>query len=121
MKLDAIASDVVELQDALPQAQVDAKNDEAEDTDADVNANYSEKKMRSKYSLDRTPQHNQMHKHDQEVVHGSTTKYPSPIFNNLLSSCNYSLSSIIKMTQEYFSCMLMEHSKLMERQLDKAT
>ncbi|KAL2461658.1 Ribosome biogenesis protein Slx9-like [Abeliophyllum distichum] len=83
-KLDDIVGDVVELQDALPQAQVDAKNDEAEDTDADVNDEDSEKKMRSKDSLDRTPQQDQMHEPNQEVIHSlqrnilhqsSTTQY----------------------------------------------
>ncbi|KAL2508401.1 hypothetical protein Fot_32048 [Forsythia ovata] len=54
-ELDAISCDVVELQDALLQAQVDAKNDEAEDTNDDVNAEDSENIMGSEDSLDQIP------------------------------------------------------------------
>ncbi|KAL2549006.1 Uncharacterized protein Fot_10536 [Forsythia ovata] len=69
-KLDVIARDVVDLQDAPPQAQVDSKNDKTEDTDGDVNGKGSENRIMSEDSY-QTPQQDQMHKHDQYVVHGS--------------------------------------------------
>ncbi|KAL2526723.1 Uncharacterized protein Adt_11777 [Abeliophyllum distichum] len=45
-ELDVNARDVLELQDAPPQAQVDARNDEAEGADSDVTIEDSGKRVR---------------------------------------------------------------------------
>ncbi|KAL2526736.1 Uncharacterized protein Adt_11790 [Abeliophyllum distichum] len=45
-ELDVNARDVLELQDAPPEAQVDARNDEAEDADSDVTIEDSGKRVR---------------------------------------------------------------------------